>query len=239
VPIGNLCPCGSLDYLYNCYACIAIVAAMLANLCWQRRDLLCAKSANIFFRLDARWARFLLGVSGAKPGKLKLGAWGQALYELPMVNDRLFKIVSKLVLQPFHRQTRGLTLGTRTAVFDQEGRVLLVKHTYASGWLLPGGGVERGETIYQSAAREIREEAAILAEEEPILLGFCLNDAQFPGDHIAVLAVRKFRQLPWKPSLEISHAQFFGTGQLPPDTTGGTRRRIDELISNRAVGPIW
>jgi 8-oxo-dGTP pyrophosphatase MutT (NUDIX family) len=178
-------------------------------------------------------------VSGAESGKLKLGAEGQALYELPMVKDKVFKIVSKLVLQPFHRQTRGLTLGTRTAVFDPEGKVLLVKHTYAAGWLLPGGGVERGETIYQSAAREIREEAAILAEEEPILRGFCLNDAQFPGDHIAVLVVRKFKQLPWRPSLEISHAQFFGMEQLPPNITGGTRRRIDELISNRAVSTIW
>jgi 8-oxo-dGTP pyrophosphatase MutT (NUDIX family) len=156
-----------------------------------------------------------------------------------MIRDTVFKIASKLVLQPFHRQMRGLTLGTRTAVFDGDNRVLLVKHTYAPGWLLPGGGVERGETIYQSAIREIREEAAIIAEEEPLLRGFCLNDAQFPGDHIAILVVRKFSQKPWKPSLEISHAKFFAADQLPTDTTGGTRRRLEELLSNRAVASIW
>ena len=161
------------------------------------------------------------------------------MYELPMIKNSVFKIVSKLVLQPFYRQSRGLTLGTRTAVFDAESRVLLVRHTYSPGWLLPGGGVERGETIYQSAIREIHEEAAILAEEEPILRGFCMNDAQFPGDHIAILVVRKFKQLPWKPSLEISHAQFFGIDQLPPETTGGTRRRVDELMANRIVSAVW
>lgn len=156
-----------------------------------------------------------------------------------MIRDAVFKIASKLVLQPFHRQMRGLTLGTRTAVFDGDNRVLLVKHTYTPGWLLPGGGVERGETIYQSAIREIREEAAIIVEEEPLLKGLCLNDGQFPGDHIAILVVRKFSQKTWKPSLEISHANFFAVDQLPTDTTGGTRRRIEELLSNRAVASIW
>jgi 8-oxo-dGTP pyrophosphatase MutT (NUDIX family) len=156
-----------------------------------------------------------------------------------MIRDTIFKIASKLVLQPFHRQMRGLTLGTRTAVFGGDNKVLLVKHTYAPGWVLPGGGVERGETIFQSAAREIQEEAAIIAEEQPILKGFCMNDAQFPGDHIAILVVRKFSQRPWKPSLEISHAQFFDPNQLPVGTTGGTRRRLDELMSNRTIAPIW
>jgi 8-oxo-dGTP pyrophosphatase MutT (NUDIX family) len=99
--------------------------------------------------------------------------------------------------------------------------------------------VERGETIYQSAIRELREEAAIEVDEEPVLKGICLNDSQFPGDHIAVLVVRKFKQMPWKPSLEISHSQFFAFDQLPPQTTGGTRRRIDELLSNRAIAQNW
>jgi len=156
-----------------------------------------------------------------------------------MIKSSARKVFFRLVLQPFHRQTRGLTLGTRTAVFDGEDRVLLVKHTYAPGWLLPGGGVERGETIYQSAVREIQEEAAIIAEEAPELKGFCMNDAQFPGDHIAILVVRKFRQLPFQPSLEISQAQFFPTSSLPTDTTGGTRRRLEELTSNSPVAATW
>ena len=134
---------------------------------------------------------------------------------------------------------RGLTLGTRTAVIDAQNRVLLVKHTYAPGWCLPGGGVERGETIFQSARREILEEAGIVAEDEPILKGFCLNDAQFPGDHVAIMVVQKYRQMPWKPSLEISHTEFFAQNELPADTTGGTRRRIAELSSNGIIAANW
>jgi 8-oxo-dGTP pyrophosphatase MutT (NUDIX family) len=156
-----------------------------------------------------------------------------------MIKSIFLKAASRIVVQPLNRQLRGLTLGTRTAVFDAENRVLLVRHTYAPGWFFPGGGVERGETIFQSAMREIREEAGIVAEQEPELRGFCLNDAQFPGDHIAILVVHKFSQLPWKPSLEISHAQFFGSDQLPDDLTSGTLRRLSEIQSNHPISPIW
>ena len=156
-----------------------------------------------------------------------------------MLKNGLFSIASKLVLQPFHRQTRGLTLGTRTAIFDAENRVLLVRHSYSPGWLLPGGGVERGETIFQSARREVREEAAILADEDPVLRGFCMNGTEFPGDHVAILVLRKFSQLPWKPTIEISGARFFAPDELPRETTAGTRRRLDELRENRLVAEIW
>ena len=156
-----------------------------------------------------------------------------------MIKRTLFKIASKVALQPIYRQTRGLTLGTRTAVFDEQNMVLLVQHSYGTGWFLPGGGVERGETIFHSATREIREEAGIIAEEEPVLKGFCLNDGQFPGDHVAILTLYKFVRQPWKPTLEISRAEFFSLDRLPDGTTGGTRRRLDEIISNREIAHHW
>src|SRR5262245_57974526 len=56
-------------------------------------------------------------------------------------------------MQPWFRLRRGMTLGVRAAVFDNQNRVFLVRHSYAPGWLFPGGGVERGETIYDAVAR--------------------------------------------------------------------------------------
>lgn len=151
----------------------------------------------------------------------------------------MLKIIARFALQPIHRQTRGLTLGTRTAVFDGDNRVLLVRHSYGKGWHLPGGGVERGETIYQSAVREIREEAGIVAREDPVLKGLCLNDRRFPGDHVAILTLRNFAQEPWKPGLEISEAQFFAVDRLPDGVTDGTRRRLDEIVNGREIARHW
>ena len=130
-------------------------------------------------------------------------------------------------------------MGTRSAVFDAQNRVLLVQHGYVAGWMFPGGGVERGETIFQSAARELLEEAGIVVDGDPGLKGICLNDSNFSGDHVAVLVVRNFSRQPWKPSLEISHAEFFDVGALPEATTAGTRRRIAEILENRDMAHVW
>lgn len=156
-----------------------------------------------------------------------------------MAGKLLFRMVSRLVLQPMHRQMRGMTLGTRTVVLDEGSRVLLVRHSYAPGWLLPGGGVERGEDIFAAAIRELREEAAIVAEEEPRLHGLLLNDAQFPGDHVACLVLRRFRQEVFRPGLEIVEARFFPVDGLPEGTTGGTRRRIDEVSAGMPAARHW
>lgn len=156
-----------------------------------------------------------------------------------MISRLLFKAVSRTVLQPLHRQRRGMTLGTRTAVIDAEGRVLLLRHTYAPGWMLPGGGVERGETLEESALRELREEASIIAAGPLYLHGILLNDREFPGDHVACFVLRHFRQEPRHRSLEIAAVEFFATDALPEATTGGTRRRIGEILGGAPAPTRW
>lgn len=147
-----------------------------------------------------------------------------------MIKRLAFRTASRLVLQPWHRQVRGMTLGTRSVAIREGRDVLLVRHTYAPGWLLPGGGVERGETVYDAAVRELREEAAIVAEGAPELMGLFLNDENFPGDHVACFVVRSFRQEAFTANAEIAEARFFNRGQLPEGTSGGTRRRIAEAF---------
>jgi 8-oxo-dGTP pyrophosphatase MutT (NUDIX family) len=156
-----------------------------------------------------------------------------------MFNKTMFKTVQRLFLQPFFRQTRGLTLGTRTLIVRPSGEILLVRHTYAPGWLMPGGGVERGETVFEAAAREVREEAGIIAEEEPVLHGLFLNERQFPGDHVACFALRQFRETPFKPNVEIAEGRWFARDALPEGTTGGTKRRIAEVLDGVKAERVW
>ena len=79
-----------------------------------------------------------------------------------MIKNLFYRSISRSVLQPWFRLQRGITLGVRAAVIDDQRRVLLVRHTYAPGWLLPGGGVERGETVFNAVKRELKEESGII-----------------------------------------------------------------------------
>jgi ADP-ribose pyrophosphatase YjhB (NUDIX family) len=153
---------------------------------------------------------------------------------------RLLHRAAKPLLHPFYRQVRGMTLGTRTLVLrSDDSEVLLVRHGYAAGWFLPGGGVERGEALVDAAVREIREEAGIEAGEEPRLHGLFLNDRQFRGDHVACFVLRSFTQLPFRGGFEIAEARFFPVGALPEGTSPGTKRRIAEVLGRLPPPRHW
>ena len=52
--------------------------------------------------------------------------------------------------------------GCRVLAIDSAGRVLLIRHSYGSGtWLLPGGGIARGEAPLAAGLRELAEETGL------------------------------------------------------------------------------
>ncbi|HEX5229175.1 MAG TPA: NUDIX domain-containing protein [Bryobacteraceae bacterium] len=140
----------------------------------------------------------------------------------------------------YWRFARGMTLGVRAVVLDRDNRVFLVKHSYVSGWHLPGGGVETGETIRSALQRELIEEGRIELVGEPALFGVYLNSHVSRRDHVAVYVVRNFVQnrLP-EPNREIIDSGFFETQALPPGTTRGTRLRISEVTENKPQIETW
>ena len=93
------------------------------------------------------------------------------------------------VLHAYWRFARAMTLGVRALVIDEEGRVFLVKHSYVSGWHLPGGGVEAGETLSEALARELQEEGNIEMTAPPQLHGLFFNDRDSRRDAAAVVNV--------------------------------------------------
>jgi 8-oxo-dGTP pyrophosphatase MutT (NUDIX family) len=140
----------------------------------------------------------------------------------------------------YWRFARGMTLGVRAVVLDGEARVFLVKHSYAAGWHLPGGGVETGETIRDALRRELMEEGRIEVAGEPVLHGMFFNGHVSRRDHVAVYVVRHFRQdrLPGA-NREIVACGFFDAAALPAETTQGTRLRISEVLEGRAPMATW
>jgi len=141
----------------------------------------------------------------------------------------------------YARYRRAMTLGVRAAVFDGDGRVLLIKHSYTPGWHFPGGGVEPGETTIEALSRELDEEAGIALVGEAQLFGLYYSRHISRRDHVAVFVCREWRQarVPRIPNLEIVDRRFFAPDALPADVTDGTRRRIGEIVGGAARTADW
>lgn len=145
------------------------------------------------------------------------------------------KILRKVLIQPWFRFTRSMTLGVRIIAVRADGHICLVRHTYVQGWHLPGGGVERGENCLEAALKEAREEAGLLiAPSDMALISVHTNFDYFPGDHVLVYATRSWNQLTTTTAHEIAEYGFFDPLNLPEGTTSSTRRRLAEF----AGGPV-
>ena len=144
------------------------------------------------------------------------------------------------LMHVYWRFARGLTMGVRAVVIDGDGRIFLVKHSYADGWHLPGGGVEPGETLLEALTRELAEEGNIEILSPPALHGIFFHPRYSSRDHIVIYVVRNHRQSsPPTPNHEIIGHGYFSPGALPADTTAGTRARITEVLSGKPAVQQW
>jgi 8-oxo-dGTP pyrophosphatase MutT (NUDIX family) len=135
---------------------------------------------------------------------------------------------------------RGLTLGVRGVVLDDQGRVLLIRHGYLPGWNFPGGGVESGETGIDALKRELLEEANVTLTEEPVLHGIFHQPSFSRRDHVLVYVARAFVWPgPNKPNREIAECGFFALNALPPDISPGARRRLGEILDGTPRIVTW
>lgn len=144
----------------------------------------------------------------------------------------------KPVMRLWWRFKRPMTLGVRVIAADEQGRVALIRHSYAHGWHLPGGGVERGETAIEAAGREAAEEAGVHPETLS-LFGVYSNHASYRGDHVIVFRADSWRAVDPLEGFEIAERGWFSPAGLPDDVTNGTRRRLEEVFAGREVSPHW
>lgn len=127
---------------------------------------------------------------------------------------------------------RPVRIGVRVMMV-QDGMVWLVRHTYLDGWFLPGGGVDRYETLEQAARREAREEAG--AElNNMTMLGVFSNFAQWKTDHTAVFLCDDF-MVTGKSDGEIAEVRTFPLSELPLDIYPTHRYLLEKYNSGEPV----
>lgn len=153
---------------------------------------------------------------------------------------------SRWLSSAFHRyrqHARGLTLGARALVLrERAGRVeaFFIRHTYAPGLQLPGGGIEPGEGAVEALMRELWEEGRIRPSEPPTLFGLYHNGPDWPRDHVALYVLRRFEQPePPRPDAEIAEHLWLDVEALPPDVLVSARARIGEVVRGAPISETW
>ena len=114
----------------------------------------------------------------------------------------------------------------RGAVFDDEGRLLLVRETADDGrWTLPGGWADVNQTASECVVREIREESGYIARALKLAL---LHDRARQGHQPAGLfSIYKLFFVcaltggAARGSLETSEVGFFAEPAIPADLSTG------------------
>ncbi|HEX8992838.1 MAG TPA: NUDIX domain-containing protein, partial [Anaerolineales bacterium] len=135
-----------------------------------------------------------------------------AVSRLGPAAGRLLLRVAYLLHQVYLFFVRPLAIGVRVMMIRNR-EVLLLRQTYTRGWFMPGGGVDRGETLDAAARREAAEETG--AELHNLrLVGAYTNLTEWKSDHNILFLSTDFT-LSGKPDLEVAELRFFPLDALP------------------------
>lgn len=123
-------------------------------------------------------------------------------------------------------------VGVDAAVFDRDGRILLVFPKGNVGWAMPGGLADVGETPTEAALRELWEEAGLRGRATR-LLG--LFDGRRLGSrskvhllHLVFLV--ECEPLQPSPGVEIDDVGFFSPDDLPRPMRPGHERGVAKVV---------
>ena len=129
-------------------------------------------------------------------------------------------------------------LGVSGAVFDGEGRVLLVRHSYAPGWHLPSGGVRQGEHPEHRRAAGTDRGGGSFRRNDPLCPAFMRARPDAVSAPVAFYRIDD-GMVNFRPNLEVRAICFADPSAPPPGTGRGSLRRLAELVGRAEISPYW
>jgi ADP-ribose pyrophosphatase YjhB (NUDIX family) len=97
-------------------------------------------------------------------------------------------------------------------IFDNQGRILLFKHTYRKfEWGIPAGGLEHHEQPESAIVREFFEEVGMQIKVQKLLQAECAKE----DHHVSLIYLCKIVSGTFQESLEISEMKYFDVNSLP------------------------
>ncbi|MBV6394966.1 MAG: RNA pyrophosphohydrolase [Anaerolineales bacterium] len=103
-------------------------------------------------------------------------------------------------------------VGVAALIFDEQGRILLFRHTYRKfEWGIPGGALEYGEQPQEAMVREMFEETGMQIEVARLLLAENSKDDR----HVSLIYQCRIIGGIFRESDEVSAVNYFDLTALP------------------------
>jgi 8-oxo-dGTP pyrophosphatase MutT (NUDIX family) len=130
------------------------------------------------------------------------------------------------------RYGKNLT-NARIVLFSSDfKKVLLVQSAYTGVWVLPGGGVDKGETPESACIRELLEESGLVVSEKDLWrIGVYFRKRGNFLQHVHIFTSSLYQgELKSVLSVELSTIYFFSVDELPKEIEKGAKKRIREAL---------
>jgi len=124
------------------------------------------------------------------------------------------------------------------ALVVRDNKVLLVRHSYVRGWLLPGGGVGRAEPPAEAILRELKEEIGLVRSPPPEFVGLYSRRTGWVTNVIALYRIDN-AEFNFRSNLEIREVQFVDPVAPPDGTPPSVRRRLSEFARLQPQSAHW
>lgn len=135
-----------------------------------------------------------------------------------------------------------LPTGAEAAVFDERGRVLMIRRTDTGQWAIPGGAGEVGETVGTAAVREVLEETGLKVSLTGLVGAFDNRESAYTDMRMPMIVTFMARadvpEQPLRPAeLEASEARWFGPDEIEGlDFFRGHQIRVPAAFAARERG---
>lgn len=147
------------------------------------------------------------------------------------------RLLVRIAVTAFQQVRRAIWFVARPQVrgvlavpLTPEGKVVLVRLTYARGWHLPGGGVKKGESPEAAITRELEEEIGLEAHGGMHHVSAFEHRPDRRRGTSDLFLLREVRYTPRR-SLEVEEVAAFDRSDLPGGVTPLTREKIEEALS--------
>lgn len=123
-------------------------------------------------------------------------------------------------------------------IYNERNEILLQKRGDRNEWGLPGGAMELGESIEETAKREILEETGLIVKVEHLIGVYSKYIGEYPNGDKAQSIIHCFQCKPIGGELkadgfETLDLRFFTTNQIPPLFTKSHEDALEDWLSKR------